>query len=344
MKARTQNTYRQHLRPLLPREAFQPNPRKLISVAVNLALAVGCIFCLSLNPSIFETAVLVLLIGHLFAANGFLAHEVSHGNVIRNRRGRYVLELVTWLPVMISPAMWHRLHNVAHHAHVNTVHDPDRRFLLTDAGSTAPHFARHFYPNSEIIAWTPLPFLYFLPYLVRNNAAAFLRKPLPISHTVPQFSRRDRTACAGEWVLLISVHAVFFALAGFSITFYLTAFIYPVIVASVIFVSFVATQHWLNPIHDVADPLLGSTSVRVPRVIDAVYHNVSWHTEHHLFPQLNPDWYPAVGRLLKQHYGEHYNSISMGEAWRRLWRSARFAEKRQQVGISSIKHKAPVGD
>jgi fatty acid desaturase len=87
---------------------------------------------------------------------------------------------------------------------------------------------------------------------------------------------------------------------------------------------YVFTNHFLNPLCEHSDPLVGSTSVIVPRWMDWLHDNFSYHTEHHVFPGMNPRYYPEVSRLLQKHFPDRYNRVPFGEAWRRIWQQEEF--------------------
>ena len=61
--------------------------------------------------------------------------------------------------------------------------------------------------------------------------------------------------------------------------------------------------------------------------MDWLHDNFSYHTEHHVFPSMNPKFYPEVSRLLQEHFPERYNRIPLREAWRRLWLRDEFIDE-----------------
>jgi fatty acid desaturase len=73
----------------------------------------------------------------------------------------------------------------------------------------------------------------------------------------------------------------------------------------------------------VNDPLINSLSIRVPKLFDQLHLNFSYHTEHHIFPGINSDYYPLVQELLKTHYPERLNVLDAGDAWRLLRQTPR---------------------
>jgi fatty acid desaturase len=73
----------------------------------------------------------------------------------------------------------------------------------------------------------------------------------------------------------------------------------------------------------VNDPLINSLSLRVPKIFDRLHFNFSYHTEHHIFPSLNSDYYPLVQELIEIHYPGRMNLLDAGEAWQLLMQTPR---------------------
>lgn len=96
--------------------------------------------------------------------------------------------------------------------------------------------------------------------------------------------------------------------------------------ASGVVMAYIWTNHMLNPLCEHNDPLVATTSVSVPKVINWLHSNFSFHTEHHVFPSLNSDYYPLVSALLKERYSDRYNQLPIAEAWRKLWRREEFLD------------------
>ena len=90
--------------------------------------------------------------------------------------------------------------------------------------------------------------------------------------------------------------------------------------------SHVFTNHFLNLLGDGTDPVKATTSVIVPTWFDRLHFNFSYHTEHHLFPNMNSEYYPALSRILAEHFGREYNRILIGSAWSQLWKLESFVQ------------------
>jgi fatty acid desaturase len=87
----------------------------------------------------------------------------------------------------------------------------------------------------------------------------------------------------------------------------------------------------LNPLGNEQDPLAATTSVIVPELFNRIHFNFSYHTEHHLFPTVNSEYYPLVSKLLQEKFGPHYNRLAISEAWSRLWSLEFFAPSFQEA-------------
>jgi len=86
---------------------------------------------------------------------------------------------------------------------------------------------------------------------------------------------------------------------------------------------YIFTNHMFCEMTNVNDPLINTVSLRVPKLFDRLHLNFSYHTEHHIFPGVNSDYYPMVQELLKAHYPDRYNLLEAGKAWRLLMETPR---------------------
>jgi fatty acid desaturase len=108
--------------------------------------------------------------------------------------------------------------------------------------------------------------------------------------------------------------AVYFAV-GCSLGKYLFASPIALACTSSIATGYIWTNHFIRPFNAQYHPLLSSTSVRVPALLDWLHSNFSYHSEHHLFPSLRSRHYPDVSRALSGTYQHVYQRVGFGEAW-----------------------------
>ena len=318
--------YHRLLKPLLPERAFAPSPGKLIPLATHLVIVVSGYAGIRFSNHWLIWFLCSLVIGHSLACIALFAHELSHNTVIRNRGIRYFLESLAWGLNFFPPTVWRRIHNQSHHVHANMVNDPDRWFLASEANLVTGCYIRTFFPNKRSPFWNPLVWLYFMPYILRNTVAAFYpgaAKPA-IVPSKPRYNALQRIAIALEIAAIMMLQVVIYHFVGGVWLRYLFASPIAGMAASCVVLPYAFTNHFLNPLGEINDPLAGSTSVIVPRWCNFLHFNVSYHTEHHLFPGMNSDFYPDVSRLVQEHFGDRYHRIRISQAWKRLWRNEVF--------------------
>jgi fatty acid desaturase len=104
---------------------------------------------------------------------------------------------------------------------------------------------------------------------------------------------------------------------------FLFAYVLPLIVANVVVMSFIVTNHGLSPATDINDPLLGSLSVTVPRWLEWLTLDFGYHVEHHLVPAASARHGRAIRAELVATWPERYQSMPLGAALVRLFRTGR---------------------
>lgn len=138
-----------------------------------------------------------------------------------------------------------------------------------------------------------------------------------------QVSPKERKAIALELLLILSLHLSIVSYLEFQPVKLILSYFLPIWIGYSGIIFYVYTNHMLCRMTHVNDPLINSVSIRVPKLFDLLHFNFSYHTEHHIFPGLNSDYYPLVQELLKAHYGERFNLLKAGEAWQLLLQTPR---------------------
>ena len=102
---------------------------------------------------------------------------------------------------------------------------------------------------------------------------------------------------------------------------YAFVFIYvlPVLVASSMVMSYIATNHFLNALTDINDPLVNTLSVTGPRWLERLHLQFGYHVEHHIFPMMSGRYAPIVRDVLVRLYGERYLTLPHTQALRLLY-------------------------
>jgi fatty acid desaturase len=330
--------YVRTLRPLVPAEAFVPYAGAYRRIVVHLAVVVAGWISFRHLPNVWWPPI-ALVIGNSLAALAFLAHDVSHGGVTQNRYLFYPTELVLWALLYMPATVWRRIH-ASHHAHTNSDQDPDRRFLPHELTMGARLFSLGFIPN-KVLRYNLICFTYFLVYPARHSFTALFypgaSKPSSVS-AKPRYTTKDKFWIAGEVAFCGAVQVGIFAIVHKA--FFWASFV-PVAITSVVVSWYFFTNHSLRPIGDGDDILGATTSVEVPRICNALHSNFSYHTEHHLFPAMNPRFYPQVSALIGTHFPDRYHRIPILAAWTALWRHALAGSRRGDLSPGARRSASP---
>jgi fatty acid desaturase len=124
-----------------------------------------------------------------------------------------------------------------------------------------------------------------------------------------------------ESLMGVAVWAAVAALVG--ATAFVFVFVLPLIVANVIVMTFIVTNHNLSPLLPVNDPLVNSLSVTLPRVLEWLTLDFGFHVEHHLFPTMSTRHGRVVREVLRARFPERYQSLPLFTAIRRLHHTSR---------------------
>jgi fatty acid desaturase len=329
--------YLQVLKGRLPQEAFRPRLRKLLVILAHLTIVGACYAAFHLTSSIALYLLLAIVIGHSLMCMVFLAHELSHNTILRQPLLRYPLEVFLWGMNLIPATMWRRLHNQTHHIYSNTLRDPDRFFLKSELdapdGRSRRWYTRLFFPHRLTSRWNLLVGFHFITYVLRHLLAVIYPRDLRPSVVTykPSYTVKQRLHIVGEVIVIVAMQVgVYFAVGGDWLA-YLFASPIAILFTSTFAMTYIWTNHYLHGLFEIHDPVAGSTSVEVPRLFDWLHSNFSYHTEHHLFPNVNADYYPLVSRLLIEYYPDRYHRLPMTEAWRLLWRGEPFIQESENV-------------
>jgi fatty acid desaturase len=307
------------VRPLLPAAAFRPNSRGFIPIAIHISIIVcGWIACRELGKAWWP--LIAIVIGNSAAAMAFLAHDLSHYSVTKNRALVYPMELLLWGFNLFPATLWRRVHD-AHHAHPNGTRDPDRRFLPSELSLTGTVAAIALFPNRlkfNVAFW-----LQWVVYPMRHAIAALLYSGASKPDYVPAkpaYAASDKMWIAFEIVFIAAWQIALAWFVGGSFNLIVVTLV-PVGVTSAVVSWYFYTNHSLNPVDDGSDILAATTSVIVPTTIAKLHSNFAYHAEHHLFPAMNPAFYPLVSKLLQEHFPDRYQRIPIWHAWRALFRN-----------------------
>lgn len=304
--------YAQELRRRLPAHYFRPVPYRALWVIPYAAIAIGGTIAIAFGdlPTIARIGV-ALIIGVAFGSLGFLGHEILHGGVLRWAWARDLLGGFCMLPAAIAPMLWRRWHNVEHHGNTQLLgEDPD-------VSATLEQYHRR-------------PVLRLLYRLVPVKSVLFfglltvwlsVHAMIVLVQTLPRLGWQARLRLGAETLIPL----VLWIGLGFGLGWEHFPFFYliPVLIGNFVLMAYIATNHMLNPLLEDDDPLAGSLSVTVPKVLDVLHSNFGHHTEHHIFPAMSTKYMPHVKRLLMELWPDRYHTMPLWRALGTLWRTPR---------------------
>ncbi|NJO27197.1 MAG: fatty acid desaturase [Richelia sp. RM2_1_2] len=327
-----QTEYAKKLRPLLPPEAFLPDSSKLVILLINVAILIlGWSIARQLDrwplyllwlylplAVVMGNSVMVLISG---------SHDLIHGSVTKNN---YLIRVISLLGLALGwmpPTLWKVLHNRMHHNTTNSLADPDRSYLYEQPKTWAKWIQNLLVPSDEvnpigltlgmITAWGVYTFRNLTAVLLFNREVDYV----PASFKV---SAKERLGIAGEFLAILTIHVSILTYLQFEPIKLLFSYFLPIAIGYGIWIFYIYTNHLLCRITSVNDPLLNTISIRVPKLVALLHFNCCYHTEHHIFPGMNSDYYPMVQDLLKIHYPERFNLLDSGDVWRLLMQTPRY--------------------
>lgn len=306
--------YAARISPKLPREVFKPVPMRLIGGLVHLLIAVASISCIiAFDFNVWVNVLLSILIGSSFTSLGFLAHEILHGTVVRTAWLRDFLGGIAFFPLSTSPKLWRKWHNMNHHLHTqDDERDPDAWPSVTRIANN--RFIMFFYRRIplSIRSFVSLCFL-AVTFTVHSIRMFFLYKK--------DFKSSKRPLV---WLQTIFPWLVWLGLLVWvGIVKWVFIFVIPLLITNFIVMAYISTNHRLNPLVPVNDPLANSLTVTVPKWVDVLHFNFSYHAEHHLFPGMNPKYYPLVKEQILKMWPERYYEMSLIKAMTTLYKTPR---------------------
>lgn len=292
-------TLRGRIRADLPSDIFSREPARALWFAPLVALiAVGTWTIIVAQPAWYLALPLAFVMGHAYAAMGFLAHEALHGSLVRSRRLAYFLGALGLGPFLVSPALWLIWHVRVHHSKTNHAEgDPDT-FGTLEHYDTSPEtrFITKLAPGSRHPA-SALFFAYWFTF--HGQLVLWL-----LSKRLDGFEDLDRRRAIAETFGYAACWIALATAAGAVGAIYVV--VIPHVIANALVMSYIATNHLLRPLSETDDPLTTAMSVRNPAWIERLHFRFGLHVEHHLFPTMSAKHAPAVRAWIERHAADRY--------------------------------------
>jgi fatty acid desaturase len=305
-----ENELKALIRRALPADASHPRARRIAGgVLILLSVLAASLYLASAQPSWPLALGVSVALGNLYVTLMFYGHEVSHGTILRPGPVRSAFQYCAVFIYVVSPHLWKHWHNCTHHPNTNIpTRDPDCFPPLAMEEEREGAFAwvaRRIVPGSG--HWLSL-FNLFIQFTLQGQVVLWRDSR---GWRYRRFNRR-RAMVDSLGMLL------FWLVLGFCLGLRGTVFVIviPMLVANIVIMAYVHTNHLLRPLVDSPRVLDSSMSVRTFRFLDFIHLHFGHHVEHHLFPNLSHEYYPQVRELLLRYAPDSYLAPTH---WRTLW-------------------------
>ena len=232
---KTIGQYAREIRSELPKDILKPNPLRLGYMFSYYIIIAACFYAMAtFDIAWYFKIALGLVIGQSFGAAAFLAHEILHGSVVRNKKLQHTLGFLGFTPFLISPTFWCYWHNRLHHGHTQKlIKDPDTfPTLRVFKQSKYMQNMYKFTPGSGYLR----SYLYFFFWFTFHNIVnqVYLRFRNRI------FDNLNHSLSSLEFVLQTSIMAFYIYFSGENWVY--TWFI-PFLVMNYLLMSYISTNH-----------------------------------------------------------------------------------------------------
>jgi fatty acid desaturase len=304
--------YRQILKKELPKHYLEPDNSHIVWMVFHILLIGGALALMSAYFRWWLAPFLGILIGHSVSCLGFIAHEICHGGTIKNKKLRHLLTGIAFSPFAIGPYLWSRWHNASHHGH--TQHsdlDPDRLFHIDEYQKNAVLRWLH-----KMAPWSrnTVIFSFFSLMMSQHNitmAISYLKDK--------ESSTRDKSVILFQLLLPKTLWIVGTALLGWEVL--LLGYVLPLLIGNAIVISYIATNHFLNPMADEDDVLASSLSVTLPKWlswVDVMHCRFGAHVAHHLFPRAPSKYARQIEAKVQQLWPDRFHVMPWRQALKLL--------------------------
>lgn len=317
MELRSIASYADAVRPQLPAAAFEPAASRLLWLPLHAAIIVALAWLIAtgeLPAPLWPLASIAIGLG--MSAIAFLGHEVLHGAVVRGRTAIRLLGWVCLLPFTVSPTLWTNWHNRVHHNRCAQVgSDPDMYPTLTEYREQPAARIMADYFGLGARRWRSVTSLLF-GFTGQSQQMLWQARVLGI------LTARQHHRALAELLLGVAFWtAVALVVGGVP---FLFVYVLPLLVANVVVMSFILTNHCLSSLTPgTNDPLVNSLSVTLPRPLEWLSLDFGYHVEHHVFPTMSARHGRLVRDVLRAQCAERYQSMPLPAALRQLYRTGR---------------------
>lgn len=308
----------------LPKGFLKRDPLRLTWSLFFLGTSALIVYSvMTIEMPVIAKIVLGLFMGMLLGGNAFLAHEVLHGSIVKNKAIQDIYGFIGFAPFMISPTYWKFWHNHLHHGNTQLLYkDPDAfPTKMIYKRSKFMRWAFKFTPGSGTVLSYFYFFWWFSFQAVLNQAymrfgnkmwAGMNHKRVTIEFTCQ--------------IALILAYVNFVGPAN-----WLWLVVLPFMIQNYTVMSYISTNHNISPYTKINDPLVNSLTVTNNPVLEFLHLNFGYHTEHHLFPNMPMSKAKTVSKKLLDLYPDRYMIMPKSKALKLLYSTPRIYKNRETL-------------
>lgn len=265
--------------------------------------------------------VLSIVMGVLLSGGAFLAHEVLHGAVIKNRKIQDLVGFLGFAPFLISPTYWRFWHNYLHHGNTQLLYkDPDA--FPTKMIWKRSKFMKWVFPLTPGSGYLRSYFYFFWWF----SFQAFINQAY-MRFQNKMWAKMNHGRVTVEFIIVCVLAVTYLSVIGMENWIWLA--VIPFMIQNYNVMSYISTNHNISPYTKINDPLLNSLSVTNNPILEFVHLNFGYHTEHHLFPSMPMSKAKIVSQKLKEMYPDRYQIMPKIKAVKLLYKTPRIYKNRE---------------
>lgn len=316
--------YNRELRKHLPKSIMQKEPMRLKYALLFTAGIVAIVYAImTLDLAWYAKLPLSVLMGVLLGGNAFIAHEVLHGAIVKNKTLQNAIGFLGFTPFFISPTYWRFWHNNLHHGNTQLLYkDPDA--FPTKMVWKRSKFMKFVYPLTPGSGTFKSYFYFFYWFsfqaILNQTYMRFGNK---------MWEKMDHKRVTLEFTLVAA--AVLAYINFVSPENWIWLVVIPFMGQNYTVMSYISTNHNISPYTKVNDPLVNSLTVTNNPIMEFLNVNFGYHTEHHLFPSMPGSKAKIVSQKLKELYPDRYQIMPKSKALKLLYKTPRIYKNRESL-------------
>jgi len=254
------------------------------------------------GPDLAPRLLAIAMVAFANVHAGFLAHEIGHGALTRERRlAEAIGQFFNTFLTALCYSYFRHIHR-SHHPHCNDHRrDPDMQSgvfsMYEDAAREKRGFARFVSRHQAVLIWI---LVWLQGFTLKVDSLKFLRSR-------PESTRADRYVVAAHFVLWLVPPALALGLADALLNYALMTLLVGPYLGTIFLVNHIGTRV-LEPeegLHHFFHEIAVTRNLGDSRLQDFLFGGLNNHVEHHLFPSMPTARLRAARRITREFCRRH---------------------------------------